>query len=62
MFDEKEIIEPAAPVRESGLIATLADGTKISMKNACNLCGYSLEWCQHEKPIVFGQEVTVSTN
>lgn len=57
---DEESYETAPMVHPEGTARFKVGGSKVSMKNACNLCGYSLYWCGCETPVVFGKEVVIS--
>lgn len=65
MRDDEDIVL-APMVHPAGSVARTADGTKVSMKNACFSCGYSLYWCKCEQPFAIAstkyEAVFISTN
>ena len=58
----KEPSYDPAPMTYPNGTAAFKIGGKVSMKEACNGCGYSLYWCECHRPRVYGREVVISPN
>jgi len=58
----EESYEIAPMTWPNGSARFVENGKKISMKSACNSCGYSLGWCECATPRVYSKVVVISAN
>lgn len=59
---EEQSYEIAPMTWPNGRAVVKETGKKISMKNACNGCGFSLNWCECPQPTVNMKEVVIFPN